>query len=74
VLCFKQNLSVEPFFDLIYDVYGAADKRGVPRIKTHIDTELELIQSRVRRAKYIEGISQQKKNLKNSGQTDPCLP
>jgi hypothetical protein len=58
--CFalNRNLSVEPFFDLIYDVYGAADKLGVRRIKNwHSYKTRTHTPSRVRRAKYIEGIS-----------------
>jgi DNA-directed RNA polymerase subunit K/omega len=43
-------------------------------LKTDISTRLELVHQIERRAKYIgRNIKQQKKNLKNSGQTDPLF-
>jgi hypothetical protein len=43
-------------------------------LKTDISTKLELVHQIERRAKYIgRNIKQQKKNLKNSGQTDPLF-
>jgi chromosome segregation ATPase len=55
VFCFKQNLPLRQFFDLVYNLYLAAEELDIPlekfpgyieELKAHIDSLIEQIQQK----------------------------